>query len=215
MKLVELFKKLLFNFILLAIPLFATNAQAESIDTRPYKISVLIFKHLPADKDTFARMINRWSDKNFDGSTLITRPVYDPTQPYLSTNGSSYDILLPAGQSALAGSYRTLSHDPHYSILFNGAWVSQLQTGTSRTFHFNQIFDDNGNILDGLIKINMKFYFDIDFQTQLLTPKDNDNAKIYKISALNEHYQTSSNQLQYIDSPNYGALVLITRYNGK
>ena len=61
----------------------------------------------------------------------------------------------------------------------------------------------------------MKFYFDIDFQTQLLTPKDNDNAKIYKISALNEHYQTSSNQLQYIDSPNYGALVLITRYNGK
>ena len=215
MKLVEILKKLFFNFILLAIPFFATTAQAETVDGRPYKISVLIFKHLPADKDTFAGMINRWSDKHFDGSTLITRPAYDPTQPYLSTNGSSYDILLPAEQSALAGSYRALSRDAHYSILFNGAWVTQFQTGTSRTFHFHKIFDDNGNILDGLIKINMKLYFDIDFQTQLLTPTVNDNAKIYKISALNEHYQTSSNQLQYIDSPNYGALVLITHYDGK
>ncbi len=215
MKLLEFFKKLFFNFILLAIPFFATTAQAETIDGRPYKISILIFKHLPEDKDAFARMINRWSDKNFDGSTLITRPVYDPTQPYLSTNGSSYDVLLPAEQSALAGSYRALSHDAHYSILFNGAWLTQFQTDTPRTFHFHKIFDDNGNILDGLIKINMKFYFDIDFQTQLLTQTDNGNAKIYKISAINENYQTSSNQLQYIDSPNYGALVLITRYDGK
>ncbi len=215
MKLVEILKKLFFNFTLLAISFFAITAQAEAIDGRSYKISVLIFKHLPADRDTSALMMNRWSDKNFDGSTLITSPVYDPTQPYLSTNGSSYDILLPAEQSALAGSYRALSRDAHYSIIFNGAWVTQFQTGAPRKFHFHKIFDDNGNILDGLIKINMKLYFDIDFQTQLLTPTANDNAKIYNISSLNEHYQTSSNQLQYIDSPNYGALILITHYDGK
>ncbi len=204
-----------FIFILLATFFFSETAQAETADTRPYKISVLIFKHLPSDKEPSARMINRWSDKNFAGSTLITHPVYDPTQPYLSTNQSSYDVLLPTEQSALAGSYRALSRDTHYSVLFNGAWITQLQTGTPRIFHLYKTFDDNGNILEGLINITMKFYFDVDFQTQLLTPTDNNNAKIYKISTLNEHYQTSSNQLQYIDSPNYGALVLITRYDGK
>lgn len=186
-------------------------AQAETTDTRPYKVSVLIFKHIPADKNTSAQMIARWSEKTFSDSTLIANSSYDPTQPYLNTSQNSYDVLLPAQQSALVGSYRALSQDSHYLVLYHGAWITQFEYGKPSVFHLHKTFSENGNILDGLLTITMKFYFDIHFQTQLLTP---DSTSFYHIDALDEVYQSPSNQLEYIDGPIYSALVLITHYDG-
>jgi len=201
--------------MLLALFFFTGTSQAENTEALPYKISVLIFKHLPADKNTSAHLLDRWSENTFAESTFITHQTYDPTQPYLSTGQSNYDILLPPQQSALEGSYRALSHDSHYIILFNGAWVSQFQPNASRTFHFHKTLEDGGDILDGLMQVTMKFYFDIHFQTQLATPASTKIFSAYKIDALDELYQAPSNQLQYIDGPNYGALILITHYDGK
>lgn len=204
--------KLALGFLLSSF--FLTGiAHAEETDIRPYKVSVLIFKHLPADKNTAPALTTLWSDETFAGSTLVTNPpAANPDQPYLSSNQSTYNTLLPTQQSALVGSYRALSKDSHYLILYNGAWLTQFEYGKPSVFHLHQAFDNNANALDSLIEITMKFYFDVHFQTQLLTPSTD---SFYHIDALDETYQTPSNQLQYIDGPIYGALILITRYDGK
>ena len=164
---------------------FTSNIYADSNNqsARLYKISVLVFKHSPADKNTAPRLINRWTEKNFS---------------------SSLDSAsLPAAPSALSGSNYTLSRDKNYTVIYNHAWIAPLENETPALFHFHKILDNSGNALDGLINITLKFNLDVHFQTQLLT----DN----KIIALDENYQTPSNQIQYIDGPVYGALIQITR----
>ena len=172
---------LLFSF------LFISSAYAEDSSSRLYKISVLIFKHSPADKNTAPRLIDHWTEKNFSGS--------------IDTNS------LPAAPSALSGSNYTLSRDKSYTILYNSAWITPLENENPTTFHFHKAFKDSENVIDGLINITLKYNLDVHFQTQLLVEN--------KIVALDETYQTPSNQLQYIDGPIYGALILITRYDGK
>lgn len=173
---------LLFSF------LFSSNIYADNINenARLYKISLIIFEHSPADKNTAPRLINRWTEKNFldsiDVSSLLAAP------------------------SALAGANYTLSHDKNYTILYHYAWIAPLQNQTPTTFHFHKILNNNDNILDGLLRITLKYNLDVNFKTQLLTENN--------IIALDETYQTPSNQIHYVDGPIYGALVLITRYDG-
>ncbi len=174
--------------IALLISFFVTSSvYAEDSNSRLYKISILIFKHSPADKNTAPRLIDRWTEKSFTDSIDIN--------------------TLLAAPSAIPGSHYTLSRDKSYTILYNGAWITPLENNNPTTFYFHKAFKGNENVLDGLINITLKYNLDVHFQTQLLAEN--------KIVALDESYQTPSNQLQYIDGPIYGALVLITRYDGK
>lgn len=184
------------SLLLLLSSLFFTEALWAQTDTaRSYKISVIIFKHLSTDKNFQVNTLTLWSESAFSNSIDLD------------------NNLLPQRESALAGAYRALSRDPNEQILYHGAWLSPFQTGESRLFHFHKNFETSGNKLDGLIKITMRYYFDVNFKMQLLTPSIFNSLNFYKISALDEIYQTPSNQLQYIDSPNYGALILITKAN--
>ncbi|MES2204691.1 MAG: hypothetical protein V4496_05655 [Pseudomonadota bacterium] len=181
------FRAIFLSIALLTSFLFTSNIYADNENARLYKISVLIFKHLPADKNTSARLTNRWTEKNFEKSINIDS--------------------LPAIASALSGSNQTLSRDKTYTLIYNHAWIASLENETPTTFHFHKAFDNNDSILDGLINITLKYNLDVHFQTQLLAKN--------KIIALDETYQTPNNQLQYIDGPIYGALVLITHDNGQ
>lgn len=179
---------LLRGAVLLIALLLSPAIQAQDAGTRSYKISVIIFKHFPTDKNTAPRMIPRWTEKTFADSALVT----------------------PSNQSSeLQGAYRALMNDKSYSVLYNNSWVTELPYGEPRSFHLHTIVNEN-NILDGLINITLKYNLDVHFQTQLLSPS---SGNFYAIDALDESYQTPSNQLQYIDGPIYGALIKITRYN--
>lgn len=186
MRMHKALRAILLNIALLLSFLFSSNIYAENSDSRLYKISVLVFKHLPEGKNTSPRLTYLWTEKKFLES--------------ISTNS------LRGTSSALSGASYTLSHDKNYSILYNSAWISSLQNEKPTTLHFHEAFNDSPNILDGLIKITLHYNLDVHFQTQWL----NEN----KMIALDEAYQTPSNELHYIDGPIYGALVLITRYVG-
>ena len=180
-------RAILISIALLFSFLFTPSIYAESGDTRLYKISVLVFKHLPADKDTSPRLVNRWTEKDLSESIDTA--------------------TLPTQSSALSGSYYTLSRDKNYKILYSSAWIAPLKNENPTAFHFHKTPDNSESSFDGLINVTLKYNFDVHFQTQLTSDQ--------KIISLNESYQTPSNQLQYIDGPVYGALVLITRYDGK
>ncbi len=173
--------------VILVLSCFNSTAFAQPIDTRSYTISILVFKHFPADKNTAPRLTERWT-------------------PQMFANTTAYD-LLPARQSLLADSYYALYKNKNYEILYNGAWNAELSYSAPSRFYAHKNLN-NGEALDLLIDITLKYTLDVHFQSQLLTPIANG---LVDIDTVNESFQTPSNQIQYIDGPIYGALIKITR----
>lgn len=186
MQKIKQLRAILLNIALVIFFLHSSNIYAENANARLYKVSVLVLKPSHSGPNTAQRLIDRWTDQTFLNSVDTA--------------------LLQKTSSSLSGAYYTLSHSKNYTILYNDAWVVPLENDMPTTFHFHKAFDNDENTLDGLICITLKYNLEVRFQTQL--------AEGYKLFAIDESYQTPSNQLQYIDSPSYGALVLITRYDG-
>ncbi|MCD8573765.1 MAG: hypothetical protein LRY30_01155 [Gammaproteobacteria bacterium] len=162
---------------------------AEAADVRPYKISLIVFKHIPPDPPFSPRFIPRWATRSIEKTTL------------------NEDSLLPPSESSLDGAYRALLSNTSYEVVFNGAWVSELTYGQAREFYLHGAMDEQA-FWDIRMKVTRKYALDVDFQAQWLTPVAENR---YSINDLNEHYTTPVNQIQYIDGPLYSALIKITR----
>jgi len=173
----------------LALLVFYTIAScAQATDVRPYKISLIVFKHVPPDPLFSPRFISRWTTRGIEDTTLN-------------------DSLLPPSESSLDGVYRALLSNKSYEVVFNGAWVSELIYGQDREFSLHTTIDEQ-QFLDIRIKVGRKYALDVDFQSQWLTRVAENR---YSVNDLNERYTTPVNQIQSIDGPLYSALIKITR----
>ena len=179
--------------ILSTLLILATSATFA--DSKTYKISVLIFEHSPAEKITSTPVLTPWSDADFFNSIAIDE-----------------NNALPKSESALSNAAYGLSQNSDYTILYNGTWLASFDYGQPQTFHIHKTLENNQN-LDVLMQMNMKYYFDVHFQSQLLIPQSDNHLNFYNIISLDETYQAPSNQIQYIDSPAYAALIEIAKIN--
>lgn len=175
-------------FLCSLIVFYSMVSCAQAADVRPYKISLIVFKHVPPDPAFPPRFLSRISES-------------------AQTVGSNNDTLLPRNESTLDGPYRALLSNKSYEVVFNATWVSDLTYEQAREFSFHTTIDEQ-QFLDIRIKIVRKYALDVDFQSQWLTPVAENR---YSINDLNERYTTPVNQIQYIDGPLYSALIKITR----
>lgn len=170
----------------------ASTSFAESTSSKTYKISIIVFQHTPTEKNTSIPVLAPWSTADFVNSIPVDQ-----------------NILLPSRDSALSNAAYGLLKNSDYKILYNGTWTSSFIYGQPTVFHLHKSLENQ--TFDALVQVTMKYYFDVHFQSQWLIPQSAHHLDFYNIVALDETYQTPSNQIQYIDSPNYGALVEIAR----
>lgn len=200
--------KKIFPILCCIIFFSATASFAKIAEERTYKISVIAFQYPPTKKNISTRVLTPWPSTKFDDSVLIDQRDAEASTEKTSTD--SENSLLSAQDSTLSGAAYTLSKNSNTTIVYHGTWISSFIANQPKLFHLHNLLE-NGEIFDALIQITMKYYFTVDFQSQLLLPQSTKNLNYYNIIALNESYQTPSNEIYSIDSPNYGVLIKIVR----
>ena len=183
-------------FLCAVAPGFANNALQ-----KPYKISVLAFHYFPSghDNNTAPQVLAPWSAAYFKHSILITPQT--PTDATLVTDTT----LLPLQDSTLNRLATTLTHEGGATLLYHAAWRTSFAPEEIKTFHLQ----DSG--FDAMLQVQRKYYFNIHWKSQWRLSEHLNTLYYDRILSLEDNYQAPSNQVQYIDSPDYGVFIEVTR----
>jgi hypothetical protein len=176
------------NILFILFFFSSLNISHAQSDTRNYKISILVFKHIPGDSSTEANFTKAWTENDFSQAIAIAE----------STNHGASNLLNEANR---------LSQNEHYDIIYHTHWTTPLTYNEAKLFYLNKKMND-GEKLDILLNITLKYKLDIKFKSQLIYFNPNN---LYHIYSLNDDFQIARNQIQYIDGPIYSALIKITR----
>lgn len=177
------------------VPGFANNALQ-----KPYKISILAFHYFPSNHhNTVPQVLAPWSTAYFKHSILIAPQA--PADTTLVTDAT----LLPLQDSTFNRLAATLTHEGGATLLYHAVWRTSFAPEEIKTFHLQE------SGFDAMLQVQRKYYFNIHWKSQWRLSEHLNLLHYDRILFLEDSYQAPSNQVQYIDSPEYGVFIEVTR----
>lgn len=187
-----------------------------------YQVELIVFNYLPLDLNNN----NLWQDftdiipstdtislQNINQNELNQ---FNNNQGQISINQLQLYSLLPPSQYLLKKELQRLRRSNAYQILNHLAWLQPI----TDTWHAKAIYITGGNQfqignniyqLTGTIRLTQANYINVNANLELVEPAD-DQLKSY---SLHTYRRMRPNQLNYIDSPVLGMLIMIKSLNAK
>ena len=214
--------KLIILFIFVTFSFF-DSALASNFSGKWFTVEMIIFSHFqPRYLDS-----EQWPN--------IT-PVVLASDKSIQLNQPSEQIkLLPAVDYKLDGLVKKISKNSSYKVLAHVLWQQKImQPNLAIPIHFfakgvlnnaslhnlkydpNQVWDINGTITLSVVKylnasFNLYFSEDASYLSKIATNHYFDSAQGSVYFNFKQSRRMKSKEINYLDSPNYGVLIYITR----